>query len=103
MTTADDLEDVLREGRAKIAAARARTQEASTKIIGQEIGAGLGLVQVDISGSLTNIEFDQRHLHSVPEERLAELVVEAIALAEQKASTMREVIFGTDYLKDTDD
>lgn len=71
-----------------------KEKAAKSKVIGEPVAGGVGLVQVDITGGLVGIEFDQERLRSLDERRLGRLLVDAIRAAEAKAATVREVLLG---------
>ncbi|TKG73375.1 hypothetical protein [Prauserella endophytica] len=93
----------LDEARNRMAQAGKRRAEADAKIIGEKIEHRLGVVQVDICGSLRAIELDHRLLPELAEERVAELVTAAVHRAERKAGELREIVLGADPMREEDE
>ncbi|MFF5989680.1 hypothetical protein [Prauserella flavalba] len=84
----------------RLAQAGKRRAEADAKIIGEKIEEGLGVVQVDILGSLRAIELDHRVLPELAEVRVAELVTAAVHRAERKAGELRQIVLGADPMRE---
>lgn len=94
MASLNELENLVAERKRDFMALQQTSAEVAAKVIGEPVAGGVGLVQVDITGQLTGIEFDQERLRSLDERRLGPQLVEAIRAAEAKAATVRNVLLG---------
>jgi DNA-binding protein YbaB len=92
MASLNELEALVAERTREFRALQEKAAE--SKVIGEPVAGGVGLVQVDITGGLVGIEFDLERLRSLDERRLGRLLVDAIRAAETKAATVREVLLG---------
>ncbi|WP_086662749.1 YbaB/EbfC family nucleoid-associated protein [Lentzea kentuckyensis] len=91
MASLNELENLVAERTREFRALKQKAAE--HKVIGEPV-AGAGLVQVDTTGRLVGIEFDQERLRSLDERLLGRLLVDAIRAAEAKAATVRDVLLG---------
>ncbi|NKE59735.1 hypothetical protein FXN61_24175 [Lentzea sp. PSKA42] len=94
MASLNELEILVAERTREFKALQQKSADAAGKVIGEPVAGGTGLVQVDITGRLVGIEFDQERLRSLDERRLGRQLVEAIRTAETKAATVRDVLLG---------
>lgn len=75
----------IQEAEDKYAAALKRTERMRAVVIRQPIDGQLGTVSVNIKGDLLSVDLTPENLQSVPEQRLADLVKNAVEAAEQAA------------------
>lgn len=94
MASLNELEQLVAERTREFKALQQKAADAAGKVVGEPVAGGIGLVQVDITGQLVGIEFDQERLRSLDERRLGGQLVAAIRTAEQKAATVRDVLLG---------
>ena len=92
MASLNELEILVAERTREFRALKEKAAE--NKVIGEPVAGGVGLVQVDITGRLVGIDFDQERLRSLDERRLGRQLTEAIRTAEAKAATVRDVLLG---------